>query len=105
MRKILLYSAIIFVLWALFARWYYTCRIKNSDCCGNERQEVQLPKNAAPLKLMSGVSFVLKGFEQFPFQVGKATLSEFSPSNDDFFAKTLDYVKNNPEKTKVIRRN
>ncbi|MEY4903826.1 MAG: hypothetical protein RLZZ292_1641 [Bacteroidota bacterium] len=102
MRKILLYSALIFVLWALFARWYYTCRIKNSDCCGSERQEVQLPKNAAPLKLMSGVNFVLKGFEQFPFQAGKATLSEFSPSNDDFFTKTLDYLKNNPEKKLTI---
>jgi OmpA-OmpF porin, OOP family len=91
MLRTLTYAFLIFVLWALFARWYYACYIKGS-CC----DDIGLVSHVGNLRLTKeGSADILRGYNQFVF----ATNSEkpdFNPDYQDFMKKTAEFLKANP---------
>jgi OmpA-OmpF porin, OOP family len=91
MLRTLTYASLIFVLWALFARWYYACYIKGS-CC----DDIGLVSHVGNLRLTKdGSADILRGYNQFVF----ATNSEkpdISPDYQDFMKKTAEFLKINP---------
>lgn len=99
MLRTLTYSSILFILWALFARWYYTCYIK-SNCC----EETGIEARISGLRLSkSGSSDILPladalgkmpRYDQFYFNSNSEN-PELNANNQDFLAKTADYLKIN----------
>jgi len=77
-----------FIVFALCARWYFVCKIRNH--CGEK------PTRAMTLSLKDGNQTILQGYEQFEFPEGS-----FRPNNTAnnllFLQKVADYLKENPE--------
>ena len=91
MLRTLTYASVIFVLWALFARWYYTCYIKGS-CC----DDIGLAINVGNLRLTKdGGDDILRGYNQFAFAENSETPT-LSLDNQDFLKKTAAFLKANP---------
>ncbi|MCP3927851.1 MAG: OmpA family protein [Bacteroidetes bacterium] len=83
----------LFCVYALFARWYYVCEIRNS-CGGSPQEEEQKQATPRPqtLDLMLGDSVILQGYEQFAFEEGSVT-PELSENNREFLEKVAEFFK------------
>lgn len=79
---------LLFLAFALFARWYFVCQIRNH--CGDE------PMRAMTLSLKDGDKTILEGYEQFAFPEGS-----FSPdttaNNMLFLEKVAAYLESQPD--------
>lgn len=99
MLRTLTYSSLLFILWALFARWYYTCYIKGCDCC----QSTAIDSRLGSLRLSKdGTADILTGYDQFVFGTDseKPTLNA---NNEKFLQNVATYLKaNGEEKLTVI---
>lgn len=99
MLRTLTYSSILFVLWALFARWYYTCYIKGV-CCEETGIEarisgLRLTKNGST-DILPRVDALGKmpRYDQFFFNINSEQ-PDLNENNKEFLKKTADYIKAN----------
>lgn len=97
MRRTLTYAPILFLLWALFARWYYTCYIKNT-CCDDQ---VAMAHVTTLRLAKSNGDDILRGYEQFVY-ADQQINANISANQDDFLNKTATYLKANPTEKLTI---
>ena len=95
--RLFLTSLFLFLLFAIPARWYYVCEIRQ-NC---EPVEEVLPARATTLKLMDGDSVILEGYEQFSFPMNSVQ-PDINENNEQFLQALADYLKNNPDKNVTI---
>jgi OmpA-OmpF porin, OOP family len=96
MLRTLLYSFLIFSLWALFGRWYYVCRIKTEVCtCCESGMSAGGRLNTLRLTKEGGAD-ILRGYDQFAFAEGSAT-PDMNANNEKFLKETAAYLKANPD--------
>lgn len=109
MRLPLLLSLALFLLWAIFARWFYVCKIKNHGCCTTEQVATTPTPSTAPVAAVTpakisftdGDQAVLRDYNDFRFGKQSATLNADS-NNIDFINKIAAYLKQNPQKNVMI---
>lgn len=98
-------SLILLLIWAIGARWYYVCHIKNNCAVSNlvvSVGEPQLPtqidipssteKSAMTLGLTEDGRRVLDGYEQITFIPNTDQLA-LSANNQSYLAETAKFVK------------
>ncbi|MEM1328227.1 MAG: OmpA family protein [Bacteroidota bacterium] len=84
MRAFLVF--LLFVAYALFARWYYVCQIQN--LCGNDRP--------TSLELVDDDgNVILQGYEEFAFDTTMVA-PDLSDNNRAFLDEVATYLKANP---------
>lgn len=99
MLRTLTYSSILFVLWALFARWYYTCYIKG-NCCDETEIEARISglrlskKDAADILPQTDALGKMARYDQFFFN-NNSEQPDLNPNNQEFLIKVADYLKSN----------
>lgn len=93
----------VFLLYAVPARWYYTCSIRNlCENDANKKEKVaannlkELPPRTKDLSLMAEDSTILANFEQFGFQPNSAEL-QLTDNNKDYLKGIADFMKANPD--------
>ncbi|MEM9885263.1 MAG: OmpA family protein [Bacteroidota bacterium] len=92
MRVLLVF--LLFIVYALFARWYYVCQLK-----GLCEEKVERPMT---LQLTDEEGAVLlEGYEQFAFDTTKV-LPNLTDNNKLFLDKVAEYVKAHPDKNLTI---
>ncbi len=84
---------LLFCVYALFARWYYVCQIK--DLCNAEApvEDIRLQT----LQLTEGDSVLLRGFDQFAFDSTNVR-PRLNENNVAFIDTVADYLKQYPDK-------
>lgn len=84
---------LLFCVYALFARWYYVCEIK--DLCNAEApvEDIRLQT----LQLTEGDSVLLRGFDQFAFDSTNVR-PRLNKNNVAFIDTVADYLKQHPSK-------
>ncbi len=92
MRVLLIF--LLFVLYAVFARWYFVCEVKG--LCKNEQGR------PTTLKLLDEEDrIILQGYEEFFFEPSKIT-PELTNDNNAFLQAVAEYLKNTPEQNLTI---
>ncbi len=94
--KIFLTGFTVFLLFTVFARWYFVCELRH-HC--EEKPARESP--SAELVLYDGETLVLRGFEQFRFS-HRSFRPSLSASNLDFIKKTAAWLQQNPKKNLTI---
>ncbi|MEM9847408.1 MAG: OmpA family protein [Bacteroidota bacterium] len=92
MRVLLVF--LLFIAYALFARWYYVCQIK-----GLCKAEVERPMTLQLTDDKGAV--ILEGYEQFAFDTTKV-VPNLSENNRLFLDQVAAYVKDHPDKNLTI---
>lgn len=91
---------LLFILFALAARWYYVCKIKNM--CAEPTEEVIVEdERAKNLVLKDGEEVILEGYEQFRFDKGSVA-PVLTENNQEFLDKIAAHLKANPDKNMTI---
>lgn len=96
MRAFLVF--LLFCAFALTARWYYVCKIKNQ--CG-EVVEVPTDVRAATLDLRDGEEVIISGQDQFRFDSAQIS-PVMNANNRDFLDGVADYFQQNKDKNLTI---
>ncbi|MBP7821902.1 MAG: OmpA family protein [Saprospiraceae bacterium] len=96
-----LFGFLLFVLWSIFARWYYICQIRHF-CEDNPTTTAIQETTAKTLSLKYKDSLVLSGYDQFSFPSTAVEPSPLSQNNNDFLTATSNYLKANPQKMLTI---
>lgn len=99
MLRTLSYSFLIFLLWALFGRWYYVCHIRDCACCETSKNASARISNLRLSK--DGETDILRGYEQFTFAEG-AISPDLNDNNLSFLDKTATYLKAHPSEILTI---
>ena len=95
MRTLAFLVFLVFIAYALAARWYYVCKVKN--LCGEVSTDIRLKT----LQLTEGDTVLLSGFDQFAFD--SAAVAPRLNENNDLFLDTLaTLLKQSPEKNLTI---
>ncbi len=81
---------LLFLVFAVFARWWYVC--EHRGLCGE-----QVSDRAMSLKLMDGDKTILEGFEEFQFDTTRIS-PNLTANNEEFLDKVAAYLKGNPDK-------
>ena len=93
MRVLLVF--LLFIVYALFARWYYVCQIKGM--CEEKIERLQT------LQLVDeDGSVILEGYEQFAFDTTKIS-AELTENNGKFLDEVANYLKANSDKSLTIK--
>jgi outer membrane protein OmpA-like peptidoglycan-associated protein len=106
MLRTLTYTTILFLLWAFFARWYYTCYIK-AVCCEDTGIEtrisgLRLTKNGTGDILPQLDAFgKTPRYDQFFFKHNNEQ-PDLNANNQAFLQKTADYLKANPSEKMTL---
>jgi len=96
MRAFLVF--LLFCAFALTARWYYVCKIKNQ--CG-EVTEVSTDVRAATLELLDGEEVIISGQDQFRFDSAQ-TNPIMNANNRSFLDSVATYFQQNKDKNLTI---
>lgn len=91
---------LLFILFALAARWYYVCKIKNM-CADPIEIAVEEDVRTKNLTLTDGDEVILKDYEQFRFDKGSIA-PVLTENNQDFLDKIAAHLKANPNKNMTI---
>lgn len=94
--RIFLTGFSVFLVFALFARWYFVCELRHH--CSEENTELGPPKT---LSLYDGKQLILQGFEPFHFP-HRSFKPKLSDSNLLFLEKTAAWLKENPTRNLTI---
>ena len=91
---------LLFVIFALTARWYYVCKIKN--LCEKE-PIVEVVEDVRPknLTLKDGEEVILDDYDNFRFD-SAAIIPVLNDNNLEFLDKVAAYLKNNPDKNLTL---
>jgi outer membrane protein OmpA-like peptidoglycan-associated protein len=94
---------VVFLLYAIPARWHYVCQIRN--LCEDKPTETtaiaskivsKIPNRTNDLMLKAGDSTLLTGYEQFGFSPNSAEL-QLTDNNNKYLSGMADYLKANPD--------
>lgn len=96
MRFFALLVFLLFVVYALIARWYFVCEIR--QLCDNEVVEDTRPTT---LKLTEGDSIILEGYQQFAFDSASIT-PDLNTDNGAFLDTVAAILQQNPERNLTI---
>lgn len=95
MRTLAFLVFLVFIAYALAARWYYVCKVKN--LCEDVPADVRLKT----LQLTEGDTVLLEGFDQFAFD--SASVAPRLNENNQLFLDTLAaYLQQYPDKNLTI---
>lgn len=95
MRALAFLVFLVFIAYALAARWYYVCKIKN--LCG----DIPVDTRLQTLQLKEGDTIILEGYDQFAFD--SAAVAPRLNENNELFLDTLaTYLKQFPDKKLTI---
>jgi outer membrane protein OmpA-like peptidoglycan-associated protein len=83
-----------FTAFALPARWYFVCKIRQH--CGSSEIVAQ-PSRPTTLSLKDGGNTILQGYEQFGFAPNSFE-PDMTPNNHQFLQKVAEYLQQNPGK-------
>lgn len=97
MRAFLVF--LLFCAFALTARWYYVCKIKN--LCGETVIETPQDIRAATLELRDGEEVIIDGQDQFRFDSAQVN-PVLNANNRDFLDRVADYFLQNKDKNLTI---
>lgn len=90
---------LLFILFALAARWYYVCEIKH--LCAPVEEVLSDDVRAKNLTLKDGDEVILEGYEQFRFDKGSIA-PVITQNNQAFLDKIAAYLKAHPDKNMTI---
>jgi outer membrane protein OmpA-like peptidoglycan-associated protein len=96
MRFFALLVFLLFVVYALFARWYFVCEIRQQ--CSPEVPEDTRP---ATLTLTEGDSIILEGYQQFAFD-SASIMPDLNTDNSLFLDTVATILEQNPERNLTI---
>ncbi|MCF8239011.1 MAG: OmpA family protein [Saprospiraceae bacterium] len=95
--RILINGFVIFLLWAIFCRFWYVCEIKHHcDASPPPVEMVDQSTRTTDLGLYQGNDLVIGGFEQLAFQ-GSAVTPDLTESNNHFLDSLASWMKLNPD--------
>lgn len=100
MLRTLTYTSILFILWALFSRWYYACYIKGV-CCENSSIESRISglrltkEGSADIIPQPNALGQMPRYDHFVFNQNSDS-PVVNANNQEFLKKTADYLKANP---------
>ena len=98
MRLLAFLLFLLFCAFALVARWYYICEIK--QLCGEEDIAIA-DQRAATLRVSESGALVMSGFDQFAFEPG--SVQPLLNDNNRLFLDTITYYLNQyPAKNLVV---
>lgn len=97
MRAFLVF--LLFCAFALTARWYYVCKIKN--LCGEPVTEVPQDIRKNNLELRDGEEVILQGYDQFRFDSAQVKPA-MNANNRDFLDKLANHFQTNKDKNLTI---
>ncbi len=89
---------LLFIANALFARWYYVCKVQ--QMCG-EALVTQEDARLKTLRLLQGDTVLLQGYDQFKFD-SASVLPDVNQNNTQFLDTVAGYLKLFPEKNLTI---
>jgi OOP family OmpA-OmpF porin len=100
MRALLVF--LLFVAYALAVRWYYVCEMKGL-CGGVEPEQVAEPQDLRlkSLRLSSGDTLLLSGYEQFAFNTGQVQ-PRLNDNNSAFLDSVAAIIKAVPGRKLTI---
>ncbi|MFN7116509.1 MAG: OmpA family protein [Saprospiraceae bacterium] len=87
------FLTLLFVANALFARWYYVCKVQ--QLCGASTV-VQEDVRLKTLRLMQGDTVLLQGYDQFKFD-SASVLPDINQNNSEFLDTVAAYMKLFPQ--------
>lgn len=95
--RILINGFLIFLLWAIFCRYWYVCKIKHHcDEAPADIEMVATAVRAMDLGLYQGDSLILGGYEQLAF-IGPGVQPELTASNELFLDSVAAWLNRHPE--------
>ncbi|MBK7344516.1 MAG: OmpA family protein [Saprospiraceae bacterium] len=95
--RILINGFLIFLLWAIFCRYWYVCKIKHHcDEAPADIEMVATSVRAMDLGLYQGDSLILGGYEQLAF-IGPGVQPELTASNELFLDSVAAWMNRHPE--------
>lgn len=95
MRTLAFLVFLVFIAYALSARWYYVCKVKN--LCG----DVPVDTRLKTLELKEGDTIILEGYDQFAFD-SAAVAPRLNESNQLFLDTLAAYLQQFPDKKLTI---
>lgn len=98
----ILIAAIIFMLWAVWARNYYVCEVLGE--CAPAQTDVDstyLQNIPQTLELMAGDQELLKDYPQFYFDYGSHGYT-YIDGNEKFLAKLAAFLEEHPESNLIV---
>ena len=98
MRSLAFLLFLLFCAFALVARWYYVCEIK--QLCGEEVEEMP-DLRPTTLRVTESGGLVMSGFEQFLFEPGSVQ-PQLNDNNRAFVDTMVYYLRQYPAKNMVI---
>lgn len=95
--RILINGFLIFLLWAIFCRYWYVCKIKHHcDEAPADIEMVDASARAMDLGLYQGDSLILGGYEQLAF-TGPAIQPDLTASNELFLDSIAAWLNRHPD--------
>lgn len=92
----LFFGFIVFILYAIVARYYYVCKIKQN--CSDEYMNIHNTEIPKTLALYYKDTFLLNEYDQFKFEFGKFDVSDYTRSNNAFLDSVVTLLKEYPDK-------
>lgn len=92
------FLTLLFIANALFARWYYVCKVQ--QLCG-EAPVMQENARLQTLRLMQGDTVLLQGYDQFKFD-SASVLPDVNQNNTAFLDTIAGYMELFPQKNLTI---
>ena len=96
MRFLSLFVFLLFCAYALVARWYFVCQVR--QLCGEEQVEDVRLKT---LRLTEGDSAILKGYDQFAFD-SASILPRVNRNNEAFLDTVAAILQAHPDRNMTI---
>lgn len=101
--RILINGFLIFLLWAIFCRYWYVCKVKHH--CDESPPPVEMvdqPTRAMDLGLYQDGQLLFGGFEQFSFE-GDAVEPTLTASNKLFLDSLANWMTRHPDQGLVLK--
>ncbi len=100
--RTLIIGFVVFLLYAVPARWHYVCKIRNlcedkpTTTANTTENVAEIPNRTKDLSLMNGDSTILANYDQFGFLPNSAIL-QLTDNNKAYLKGIADYLTANPD--------